>query len=718
MSQRFPLFKKIKEFGFADEILSLTLKSKLPECSNVIMLFLSILRLEVSSQNAASSGENADDVVSSGHRQVLALIIPYLNLADITALAGSCPQWQDTVDEYLKAGKFITIDGQFLEQYPVATNGELYAQFTFSTSLMLVKVPESKIVSLLACFARIKRLTLFQIIITQSDLITSLEALAMIRCQIKVESFCNWISKMKSTLKSIELISVKKHYKDLCFLDSLKIDLIPICPQLISINIQKSYFTFTISQDVISLKYFNFKTMPDGMFCSNIEYLHFDDFYLSEFTRNYFLIDYINSCTKLRSLTLRRWLPGLKLEPMRNLTYLRIKVWVDFIHKEKIEKLGIKKLEVQFSTPNPEPDLILKLNDDCLLEVFKYLTSPTRNDYSILFGDPLLHCVSLAKVHPRFDQLFVSHLFSVLHFVSDDKDLVFRNKEMFIRAAPFVKELTIDGSTESEKRMAGLTWILPHLTNLRILHLRNITIPYQAKEMPLGVERLTLESCKFEDIDAYLQRLSPTLRFLNVDRPYICHVYNIRELRIISSKDHDFVQFFQQNQHSLERLKIVRHYLPIGFWSLIGKFENLKHFEMVIHGRLSVAVHPDFHWFIQTIGPNLSSLTLDCVHPSCENLLQSKNFSKLREMTVWFETRAAVQRNFLSICSIKTLEKLTLNVSTGDNDRGEEINLIMLVESLPKLKQLQRIKRVLLYWQTFVEFVTYLKKTGRMLKIK
>lgn len=402
---------------------------------------------------------------------------------------------------------------------------------------------------------------------------------------------------------------------------------------------------------------------------------------------------------------------------MKNLTYLRVIEWIDFIHKEKIEKLGIKKLDVQFSTPNNERNLILKLNDDCLLEVFQYLTSPTRKDIWIVIRDPLRDFISLAQVHPRFDQLIVSHLFSVLRFESDDQDLVYCNKDIFIRAAPFVKEFSIDGCAQSDKRMAGLTWILTHLTNLRILHLRNITIPYHAKEMPLGVERLTLESCKFEDIDAYLQRLSPTLRFLNVDRPYLCHVYNIRELRIISSKDHDFVQFLQQNQHSLESLKIVRHYLPIGFWSLIGKFENLKHFEMV-YNWLSVAVHPDFHWFIQTIGPNLSSLTLNCMHPSSENLLQCKKFSKLSELTVWFETRAAVQRNFLSICSIKTLEKLTLKVSKRDNHRGEDINLILLVESLPKLKQLQRIKSVLLYWQTFVDFVTYFNKTGRMLKIR
>lgn len=70
------------------------------------------------------------------------------------------------MNEYIKAGEFITIDEQFLEQYPVATNMEM---FTLATSLVLVNVPESMISSLLACFARIKRLTLFRMIITQSE---------------------------------------------------------------------------------------------------------------------------------------------------------------------------------------------------------------------------------------------------------------------------------------------------------------------------------------------------------------------------------------------------------------------------------------------------------------------------------------------------------------------------------------------------------------------
>lgn len=257
-----------------------------------------------------------------------------------------------------------------------------------------------------------------------------------------------------------------------------------------------------------------------------------------------------------------------------------------------ISELGFEILDVVFSTPPQQPNLILNLNDDCLLNVLEYVST---------IGD----CVALAKVHSRFDQLVITYKFTELVINYHDNIVVGQNKDMFVRAAPFIQQFSLGGGYN--RKYSDFSWMYPHLTALKSLKLKGIKIRNSGPTLPLGLEHLSMEFCRMEidDKDTNFQLLDPTLRSLKlVGHDGHINFHNIREFEFEFMDDIQ-EQFVQQNRHSMEHLILHAKHVPTD-WRLIEKFENLRHLTIDGNCYAFAAIHTSYiQILLETLGPNL-----------------------------------------------------------------------------------------------------------------
>lgn len=687
---------------FSDEILNLSLKSKLLESQ---LISSSFPRLEISSQNAASSGENGDHLESSRNRQVLTLIIPYLTVADISAIAGSCPQWQDIVNEYIKAGEFITIDGQFLEQYPVAKNRELYAEFKLATSLKLVKVPERKIASLFACFAKIKRLTMIGILILEDikSFPIPLEALVLIHCWIEFHYFKEWILRSRDTLKLLHTKSKDTHYLKINPKNYLELDdFVRSCSHLTSLLIETDgvgvrwsgeNFSFIKIEAKLHITPLN-RYMHSLYFDAPVDIVSCKE---------------LNKLINLRSLTIRNWCPVLNLRPFTSLSYLKVIKTVEVKHKKKIDELKIKTVDLHYSKPPQPRNLILNLNNDCLLKVLEYV--------------PIKDCVALAKAHRHFDQLVIAHKFTELVVNRPDNIVMCLNRGLFIRAAPFIKHISFGGNYN--EKFSDFSWLFPRLNALKSLTLSEVTVLQKASGMPMGVETLCVKYGQFKHLDAYLEKLKPSLRSLKLTRVNTksAHYFDNVQKIDLGYTDNVSAQYLHLNRQSLRYLILNVHHI-INDWKFICELDNLSHLTIVCECSYDSYVNnktliSNMESVLEAIGSNLNKLNLIRLDFR-EFKLQSRFLGGLRDFAVMYYKREMLQCDIPFLCSMKNLEKLEINIwehfwSFDMPERSYKSELLTLVKSLPLLTVLKS-KGVCNTWRSLIEIGDYLKMTGRTLK--
>lgn len=233
--------------------------------------------------------------------------------------------------------------------------------------------------------------------------------------------------------------------------------------------------------------------------------------------------------------------------------------------------------------------------------------------------------------------------------------------------------------------------------------------------MPLGLEQLTLEYCRFDDLEEYLRLLNPTLRTLHMDYMYytsLSQLHNIREFSMSRCELEDVAQFLKQNRHSLQRIRISMEDLPIH--RVIDHLENLRHLELLKTDKDDMYV-PLINVLLEIIGSHLISLKL--INHETQDILQNKALTTLRELMVCYKTREELKRDLPWLARMKSLQRLQIDIWHEGNDDHpwDGCVLLDLVKALPQLTYLKL--DTYHFVRCLVDLTSYLKQSGRKLQL-
>lgn len=371
-----------------------------------------------------------------------------MNLADLVFLSDADFSLRLIVEDYVKKGNPIVIDGDTLARYPTENvppiNRLSYWYWgIISTNVVLITVHELEIFSLLKHFKKILELTLIRVDVS-GDVLAGLpktpRKLTVINC--RMPGLNSAIHEMKN-LQSLNLERTDRQIfsKPLPKIKTLKLVMQGMEP--------------------------NFP---------NLEQLTVD--------------------TCWRGITYK------SVQEFKKLKHLKVLVPVGYKQKEEIQSLNLKSTDFYCYEIPKERNLILRLNDDCLMHIQSYLT-----DRDIVY---------FHEAHFRFSNL------SIPRFVLDNNFLNRRpfqsNLQYYTRIGALVTNLDLlcDGT--------------PYLRNLIALftNVKEVSIPSnQNKQLrPIihhlhsigpGIEHLKLGYVYVEnkyDMESIFHTLAPTLKSL------------------------------------------------------------------------------------------------------------------------------------------------------------------------------------------------------------
>lgn len=591
---------------------------------------------------------------------MFASVMPYLSLADISRFNTSAPRYERIVQEYLRKGGNLTIDCHVLQEYPVQTNLDLYGKFSNTSAMTLKRIREDDIPQLMAIFPRIQSLTLLDMLILDNvrALPQSLIDLTLLRVQIEDVLFRELLSNNKDTLKSLEVTDIAT-----CWCDSTvdQFDLEELCPNVRSLVIRgqstemRSDPSLRSASDFVDSSWFRF---PDGL-----ESLHYDV---------PLLCPPLRELTFLKSLTLRTW-EGLRLpQALKKLNILKA---VDYESKKDIAGMHIRSVSVvYFNEPvnvQPTPNLILNLNDDCLLLVLGCLSRPD--------------CLSMAMSHPRIRKLVATRVITSFEGWSEENT---ENMDFWKLAAPFLKVFHADGLSSDE-----LLWILPYCTGLT--------------KLSLGGDILT---------KVYLETFSTQLK-RNLDQLHI-----LRYLSVDSSLQLDcLLDLLHRNRDTLEGFSFdvieAEHWVQYqSIWEVIGGMPGIS--RIAIGDVCETGTELDLDIILSLVGKNLRSLSLVVSHGSEIEILRDTYVPQLQELTLdLLLEEELLPVDLEDISSLNNLKKLTL-CGIGISDEVNENDFLEMIKSLPHLEHFDFD----LYRKFSLRFGLalreYLQKEGRSLCVK
>lgn len=344
------------------------------------------------------------------------------------------------------------------------------------------------------------------------------------------------------------------------------------------------------------------------------------------------------------------------------------------VGKSPLQSLArLKTLHVHCYSPPVKEDLVLALNDDCLIHVLSFLQS---NDW-----------LALSQAHPRFEGLVVTNIYGRKEILIERESFEgFSQQEKNALQNSLLKHAT----SVKVRKSLGLK---PELTLDRFENLQSISWGIPAsydfiRTIPNGVKKLHLNISYDKNpnqlIDLF-RRLSPTLTSLSLEgsfkSSYLSELRSLRELKVAHWNTTGLVEILRQNGDHLERLEINFDigYDTVGF--TLCPLKKLKVLHLTnVRSRIDLN-HSDF--------PSLEDLqvTFHRLDTSTQSDIRDSifQFVQLKSLSIYTEKEVDVEKLFL----LKNLEILEMYV----NEKS------LLLEQLPKLAKLN-------FYYQYIDFET------------
>lgn len=428
-------------------------------------------------------------------------------------------------------------------------SSNIYNQLAaYVTNLEISWVSESDLKHMFAIFKNLSHLTLKHVSIVDHCLDKypqPLRQLSLINC--KAVCLFQWIHRMRTSLKVLHLENVTE-------VDNFTLE---------------NPFELLKSLTLIGSTPYDRQQIP---VCHAINTLHLD---VPKGVNHFCWME----GSPLKSITLAQcWSDTtspayIKIKGYTNLRHLAILNKVDPMRKGDIEDLKIRSVEVHYGITK-KPFSILKLNDDCLLHLLRFLSN---KDWE-----------SLKEVHTQFKRLITPQEV----FYIDSNSLRTRSLSAFIEIARRVRRLTVGHIIGIE-----LQKVFEYFTNLSELELNFLFLMDKQFEL-----------CLFK-------------------------LRNIQKLKAFNFKlNKKTIQFLSNNKNCLTHLDLfiitVDTKLPIeSLNNIIGRMENLKILKMQMFD-------PNEIWFSNRCLPNLEELTFSTfAFDAMKSILNKLEGSKLRSIT-------------------------------------------------------------------------------------
>lgn len=404
----------------------------------------------------------------------------------------------------------------------------------------------------------------------------------------------------------------------------------------------------------------------------------------------------------LRSLTLRVWRRHRTYDHLKGLDkleHLRILQCVDWTEQEVIDTLPIKSVEVSYTQRPTEENTILRLNDDCLYHVQRFLCP---RDWILLklahSGWEHLRCPLYHVDIKHKDLSSDSQLESLFGFYSV--------------LGPYVSSLEICPTIKPDL----FREVLSMFPNLKAL-----AVTFDARTLasiPNGLERLAFKAELDDDLSRtpeLFRRLNATLKSLHIkylpeDGDDFGTVQGLSELTNVQEYHgrylyytKDVLRFLQLSYENLTSLEL-RLTEDMEFWQLLSQMKNIKHlhldcnykripagvFQIALPGleELSVSNLPEegvSQFLLQLDGVKLRSFEYS-------GLISMLTESVWRKMPNLVKLVLVIQNNDMEMEEVEygqlrpgifLLSKLqSLSVDIDEND------VLQLVKGLPELTRL------------------------------
>lgn len=408
-------------------------------------------------------------------------------MVDMEAFALADPSLRLIVEAYLKKGKPVVIDGKTLGRFPELYYHprEIYEYYaTHAKNFVLKSVNQFELGALFSKLRYTRALTLIDI-------------------YVRLEDDRDWwrgIPEFLHTLRVIDCIlpELDKGIKNMSSLRTLHLQ-----------NSDHQYFSkklrhlreLTLIQQSVSL-----------------------------------------DCPNLRTLTIDRCWSGLDCKRLHKLRHLRVLESVGYKEKAEIDALCLDSGDYYCCDIPTEENLILRLNDDCLMHLMQFLDQDS--------------IVNLHEAHPRFANLKIPY---------------FKIDYGSLRVRPFAKNI------EYYTRIGALTTCLevyddevcPDLialfTNAKEMSLEALENNTMFPSIPNGVRHLKflrLHDCNC-DMSELFRRINPTLTVLHVGSsgsPAIrglSELHNIQKITLHHLEvTEEWIVFLEQNKAHLLRIEL------------------------------------------------------------------------------------------------------------------------------------------------------------------
>lgn len=248
----------------------------------------------------------------------------------------------------------------------------------------------------------------------------------------------------------------------------------------------------------------------------------------------------------------------------QNLDHFKVTRSVDWKDMAAIKELNLKSVSIQHICQIPEQEnLILKLNDDCLLHLRTFLS---QNDW-----------LSLLKTHFRF------HVLPIAHYRLEMGDYM---ELPFLKSiGPQIQKMNI---CYYKKKFHGMLSFFPNLTELDTSY--ECLLDYLATHPQIFFKTLHLWDGS-SDMDDIFRKLNPTLEKLHIsvekDTVGLTTLTNIREFTLgYSCLTREVILFLGINRETLQKMSLYVKESPyfIDLWRAISQLSNLRILILTFNG--------------------------------------------------------------------------------------------------------------------------------------
>lgn len=386
----------------------------------------------------------------------------------------------------------------------------------------------------------------------------------------------------------------------------------------------------------------------------------------------------------LKSLTIDYFWNWVNIENIRNfqnLDHIKVTRSVDWKDMAAIKELNLKTVSIQHIYQIPEQEnLILKLNDDCLLYLRTFLS---QNDW-----------LSLLKTHFRF------HVLPIAHYelqMGDYMDLQFLES-----IGPQIQKMKICYYEKKFHRM--LLSFFPNLTELDTSF--ECLLDYLTTHSQVSLKTLDLWYGS-SDMGDIFRKLNPTLEklhlfFLKKGTPEpvgLTTLSNIKEFYLRSSfLTREVILFLGVNRETLQKMSLYVEESPyfIDFLRAISQLSNLRSLTLTLEGFFPLPDIPNGSL------PMLEELILGRHRGGFCKFISQLDGSRLRSFKsddnhfegsgVWIKAQNLEELDLSDICDnknlihsmliLKKLKKLKVG-SIGNSD------FMLLIQAMTNLANLQ-----------------------------